>query len=67
MKTILLTIMALSITTGLFASSTAADKARLCKVFKAKTVLYKETMRNDTYAKKTLKSYEKRSKLFCSK
>ena len=67
MKTILLTIMALSITTGLFAASEATNKERLCKVFKEKVLTYKETMRKDAYAKKTLESYENRRKLFCTK
>ena len=67
MKTIILTIMALFMTTGLFASSEVVNNKRLCKIFTQKTIDYKKTMRSDFYAQKTLESYKNRSKLFCSK
>lgn len=65
MKTILLTILTITMSTSLFAGSTLQEDARLCKVFKEKAISYKKTMRNDVYAKKTLENYENKSKLFC--
>lgn len=38
-----------------------------CKVFQDKIKTYKETMRDDAYAKKTLESYKKRAKIYCTK
>jgi len=67
MKTILLTIMTLTMTTGLFANSAFKKDDRLCKVFQDKAIQYKKTMRNDEYAKKTLQNYENKTKMFCSK
>jgi len=67
MKRIILMILTLTITTNIFASSTTKKDDRLCKVFQKKVTTYKKTMRNDSYAKQTLKSYEKRAELFCSK
>ena len=67
MKTITLMILTLTITTNIFASSTTQKDERLCKVFQEKAITYKKTMRHDTYAKKTLESYETRADLFCSK
>ncbi len=44
-----------------------SDYARLCKIFQQKVVDYKKTMRHDSYAEATLKSYQKRAALFCKK
>ena len=66
MKTILLTILTLTITTGLFASSQSSKDPRLCKIFKEKADTYKKTMRDDHYAQKTLENYQNKTKLFCS-
>jgi len=66
MKTILLTILTLTMSTGLFADTTAKDN-RLCKLFQEKATVYKKSMRTDKYAKATLESYNKRAKLFCKK
>ena len=55
---------------ALQADSTAEKKGnyeRLCKLFTQKAKAYKLHMRDDTYAKATLASYEKRAKVFCSK
>ena len=65
MKTILLTILTLTMTTGLFAGSAFQKDERLCKIFKAKAISYQKTMRDDAYAKKTLQNYENKTKLFC--
>ena len=67
MKTILLTILTLMITTSLFANSAFKKDDRLCKIFQDKALEYKKTMRNDSYAQKTLQNYENKKKLFCSK
>jgi len=67
MKTILLTILTLMITTSLFANSAFKKDDRLCKIFQDKALEYKKTMRNDFYAQKTLQNYENKKKLFCSK
>ena len=66
MKTILLMLTTIAISTNMFAMDTVEEK-RLCKVFEEKVVIYKKTMRNDEYAAKTLTSYEKRAELYCSK
>jgi len=67
MKTILLMILALTITTNIFASTEIKNEERLCKIFQNKALSYKKTMRDDEYAKKTLESYENRADLFCLK
>jgi len=67
MKTIILTILTLTITTSIFASTESRNEERLCKVFQNKALSYKKTMRNDAYAKKTLESYETRAASYCSK
>jgi hypothetical protein len=67
MKIILLTILTLMISTSIFASTESKNEERLCKIFHEKALSYKKTMRNDAYAKKTLKSYETRAKSYCSK
>ncbi|RLA58840.1 MAG: hypothetical protein DRQ78_11375 [Epsilonproteobacteria bacterium] len=41
------------------------ENARLCKVFNQKAKSYKQNMRDDTLAKDTLSSYEKRASEFC--
>jgi len=66
MKTILLTILTLTMTTGLFASSQSSKNPRLCKIFKEKANTYKKTMRDDYYAQKTLENYQNKTKLFCT-
>jgi len=65
MKTILLTILTITMSTSLFAGSAFQKDERLCKVFQEKAISYKKTMRNDIYAQKTLENYENKSKLFC--
>jgi len=68
MKILLLILITLSI--PVFASSKKEDKAeneRLCKLFTEKAATYKKTMRDDEYAMRTLLSYEKRAKIYCSK
>jgi len=66
MKQLILLLLTLTITTGLFAKDNKTEEAKLlCKVFKDKAATYKYTMRNDSYAKATLKSYEKRVKQYC--
>ena len=67
MKTIILMILTLTITTTIFASSTTKEDDRLCKIFQEKAITYKKTMRHDAYARKTLESYETRADAFCSK
>ena len=67
MKTILLTILTLTMATGLFASSKTSKDPRLCKIFKEKAETYQKTMRQDAYAQKTLENYQNKTKLFCSK
>ena len=68
MKLLLLILITLSI--PVFATSQTTDKAeneRLCKLFTKKARTYKTTMRDDEYALRTLLSYEKRAKMYCSK
>ena len=65
MKKIILMILTLTITTSIFASSESKNNQRLCKIFQHKALSYKKTMRNDDYAKKTLKSYETRAASYC--
>jgi hypothetical protein len=67
MKTIILTILTLTLTTTIFASTDSKNDERLCKIFQHKALSYKKTMRDDAYAKKTLESYENRAKSYCSK
>ncbi|MFK5938272.1 MAG: hypothetical protein QM497_07745 [Sulfurimonas sp.] len=67
MKTIILMILTLTLTTNIFAASTTQENNRLCKIFKDKVVTYKKTMRSDAYAQKTLESYKTRADIFCSK
>lgn len=66
---LLLTMM---FTLSLSASAQIMDKdaevksdEAMCKLFEAKAVDYKRTMRDDQYAKATLKSYELRAKQYC--
>ena len=65
MKTIILMILTLTLTTTIFASTESKNEERLCKVFKNKALSYKKTMRDDAYAKKTLESYETRAASYC--
>ena len=65
MKTILLTILTITMSTSLFAGSAFQKDERLCKVFQEKAISYKKTMRNDAYAQATLQNYENKTKLFC--
>ena len=65
MKTILLTLLTITMTTSLFAGNTSSKDERLCKVFHDKAIEYKKTMRDDFYAQKTLENYENKTKLFC--
>ena len=67
MKTFLLVTIVITFTTSILASTTKLEDERLCKVFQEKAVAYKETMRSDVYAMKTLASYEKRAQSYCSK
>lgn len=67
MKKLLILLM---FTVSLFAATaTSTEKVhksdRLCKFFTQKVVDYKKHMRQDAYAYQTLKSYEKRAKMFC--
>ena len=43
-----------------------AEAARLCKIYEAKTQKYKETMRNDEFAKATLENYVKVENKYCT-
>ncbi len=67
MKAFLLVTILITFTTSMFASTTKVEDERLCKVFQEKVVAYKETMRSDVYAMKTLESYEKKAHAYCSK
>ncbi|MFK5938515.1 MAG: hypothetical protein QM497_08980 [Sulfurimonas sp.] len=67
MKTIILMILTLTLTTTIFASTESKNEERLCKVFTNKALSYEKTMRDDAYAKKTLESYESRAASYCSK
>lgn len=42
-----------------------AEAARLCKIYEAKTQKYKETMRDDDFAKATLKNYVRIEDKYC--
>ena len=65
---LLLTNTLFASTVNLASSTTINNESqRLCQVFNEKASQYKNNMRNDVYAKKTLKSYEKRAKLYCDK
>lgn len=44
-----------------------AENERLCKIFTAKVVKYKEAMREDILAVASLASYEHRASIFCKK
>ena len=69
-KSMVLSVLSLMFTSGVFASSTtssSSEKQRLCGVFQEKIAVYEQNMRTDAYAQKTLKSYENRAKLYCSK
>jgi len=66
MKQLILLLLTLTITTNLFAKDNKVKEDKLlCKVFKDKLSTYKYTMRNDKYAKATVKSYEKRVIKYC--
>jgi uncharacterized FlgJ-related protein len=67
MRTILLIILTLTISTNIFAATELKNEERMCKIFQNKVISYKKMMRNDIYAKKTLESYENRADLFCLK
>jgi hypothetical protein len=41
------------------------ENARMCEVCKSKVQKYKEHMRNDEYARRTLETYETRLKKYC--
>lgn len=43
------------------------ENERLCKLFTDKAESYKKTMRDDELAIATLRSYEKRAEIYCSK
>ena len=45
----------------------ALEDKRLCKIFKEKIETYKKNIRDDELARTTLKSYQKRATIFCSK
>ena len=65
---ILLVILGLGSVSVSAADNTKKDNQdRLCKIFTFKVADYKKNIRNDTYAKSTLKSYKNRAKLYCSK
>lgn len=72
-KSIILLVLSMIVTSSSFASSfnmsssVSNEKERLCGVFQEKVSTYGQTMRDDEYAKQTLKSYENRAKLYCSK
>ena len=70
MRSIMLSLLLLlGSTSPIFAQKTKNShyNARLCKVFKLKTELYKKHMRQDAYAYATLASYKEREKRFCTK
>jgi len=67
MKTILLIILTLIVTTNIYASTELKNEKRMCKLYQKKVLSYRKTMNNDAYAKKTLESYENRADLFCLK
>ncbi|MFT7860866.1 MAG: hypothetical protein ABXS93_08005 [Sulfurimonas sp.] len=54
---------------SLFADSSQESKydPTLCKVFQEKIKTYEKKMRKDSYAQKTLESYKKRAKIYCTK
>jgi len=53
--------------TSIFGASNQLENKRLCKLFTFKAKTYKKNMREDAYAYQTLRSYEKRAKMFCKK
>ena len=42
------------------------ENERMCKLCQAKVKAYKESMRDDEYAKKTLETYKMRLKKYCN-
>jgi len=44
-----------------------AEAARLCKIYEGKTEKYRETMRDDDFAKATLANYVRIEKKYCAK
>lgn len=69
-NTILMTLLI-----SLFVSMTASANTtmyksdqndKMCQLFEMKVKDYKQTMRDDEYAKATLASYEKRAAIYCS-
>lgn len=70
---LLLTIITSFAMSGFFiekdtkAQEQAIENARLCKIFTQKAESYKATLRDDTLAKASLQSYEKRRDNFCAK
>lgn len=72
-KTILLITMLITMIFGMnasastFGENTVKEESKMCTLFTKKADTYKLTMRDDAYAKATLKSYETRAKHYCSK
>ena len=77
-KIFLLTALAVSVYAAQFTLDNPANKSeekvlqeqereRLCKLFTQKALDYKATMRDDRYAKLTLKSYQSRADIYCMK
>lgn len=44
-----------------------AEAERICKIYQGKTEKYRETMRDDDFAKATLKNYVRVEKKYCAK
>jgi NAD/NADP transhydrogenase alpha subunit len=71
-KMILLALVSTFAFSGFFNTEAETEKqqkeeaARLCKVFTMKAEKYKKSMRNDTYAKKTLANYIAKEQKFCN-
>ena len=66
MKFLIITLL-VAITAVFASASTTKESKRLCKVFSEKAKVYKKEMRKDSYAQKTLESYEARAKIYCHK
>jgi dUTPase len=64
---ILVTILGLSLVNVSASDTKVNNNDRLCKIFTQKVSKYSQNMRTDEYAIKTLESYKKRAKDFCSK
>jgi len=67
MRASILILISIIYTTAIYAEQHVPKKdEKLCKIFQDKAKKYKRTMRDDEYAIKTLMSYKKRIKIYCT-